>query len=96
MVMGTFNEHISNIDKEFITKFSSVNLPVYDISDEIPDNFLSSLDTMGIKSATDGLVVPNERPRYVNGRLSVLRPKMVAKEFAWDMSMLIGTRVVLL
>jgi hypothetical protein len=30
--------------------------------EEIPDNLLSSIDTKGIKSATDGLVVPSGSP----------------------------------
>jgi hypothetical protein len=43
--------------------FNKVSLPVYVIRDEIPDNLLSNLDTKGIKSSTDGLVVPSGIPR---------------------------------
>jgi hypothetical protein len=50
------------IGSELVTEFSRVNLPVYDIREEMPDNFLSSLDTSGIRSATDGLVVPRGSP----------------------------------
>jgi hypothetical protein len=96
MVIGTFREHMANIGSEFITELSKVSRPVYDMSDEIPDGFLSSLDTRAIKSATEGLVVPNGRPRYVNGRLSTLQPKMLASKFAWAKSTLMGTSVVLL
>jgi hypothetical protein len=96
MVIGTFSEHMANIGSEFITEFSKVSRLVYDMSDEMPDSFLSSLDTRGIKSTTEGLVVPNGRPRYVNGRLSTLQPKMLASKFSWVMSTLMGTRVVLL
>jgi hypothetical protein len=52
------------------------------MSDEILDSFLSSLETNGIKSATEGLVVPRGSPRYVKGRLSTLHPNMFAREFA--------------
>jgi hypothetical protein len=48
---------------ELMTEFSSVNLPVYDIREDMPDNPLSSLETIGIKSAIDGLVVPRGRPK---------------------------------
>jgi hypothetical protein len=58
MVMGTFKEHMAYIGRELMTELHRVNLPVYDIREEMPDNFLSSLDTSGIRSATDGLVVP--------------------------------------
>jgi hypothetical protein len=58
IVMGIFREHMANIGSELITELSKVILPVYDMSDEMPDSFLSSLDTNGIKSATEGLVVP--------------------------------------
>jgi hypothetical protein len=51
------------IGSELMTEFSRVNLPVYDMRDEMPDNFLSSLETIGIRSVTDGLVVPRGRPR---------------------------------
>jgi hypothetical protein len=87
---------MANIGSELITEFSKVSRPVYDVRDEMPDSFLSSLDTRGIKSATEGLVVPSGKPRHVNGRLSTLHPKMLASEFAWAESTLMGTRVVLL
>jgi hypothetical protein len=96
IVIGTFSEHMANIGSELITELSKVSLLVYDMRDEMPDSFLSSLDTSGIKSATEGLVVPKGKPRYVNGRLSTLHPKMFAREFAWAESTLMGTRVVLL
>jgi hypothetical protein len=73
IVMGTFREHMANIGSELITELSNVSLPVYDMSDEMLDSFLSSLDTNGIKSATEGLVVPRGNPRYVKGRLSTLK-----------------------
>jgi hypothetical protein len=65
IVIGTFSKHMENIGSELITKLSKVSLPVYDMRDEIPDSFLSSLDTNGIKSATEGLVVPRGKPRYI-------------------------------
>jgi hypothetical protein len=65
-------EHIVYMGKELITEFSRVSLPVYVIRDHIPDNLLSSLDTRGMRSDTNGLVVPRGRPRYVNGRDSTL------------------------
>jgi hypothetical protein len=82
IVIGTFKEHMANMGSELITEFSIVNLPVYDISEEIPDSFLSSLETSGMKSATDGLVVPRGSPRYVKGRLSTLQPNVFARELA--------------
>jgi hypothetical protein len=58
-----------------IIELSNVNLPVYVIKEEIPENLLSSLELRGIRSHTTGLAVPCGRPRYVNGRLSNLHPK---------------------
>jgi hypothetical protein len=68
---------------------------VYDISDEIPESFLSILDTIGIRSDTEGLVVPNGKPKYAKGRLSTLHPKIFANSVVFALSILIGTRVVL-
>jgi hypothetical protein len=41
--MGTCSEHIANIGREFIIEFNNFNLPMYDISDDIPDNFYQVL-----------------------------------------------------
>jgi hypothetical protein len=95
MVIGTLKEHIANIGNDCITEFNRVSLPVYDIRDDIPDNFLSILETVGMRSATDGLVVPNGNPRYANGSVSTLHPKMLASSLALSLSILMGTSVVL-
>jgi hypothetical protein len=67
------------IGNELMTEFSKINLPVYDISDEIPDSLLSSLETIGIGSAREGLVVPRGSPKYANGRDSTLQSKVLAR-----------------
>jgi hypothetical protein len=54
---------MANMGSELITELSKVSLPVYDMIDEMPDSFLSSLETNGIKSAIEGLVVPRGNPR---------------------------------
>ena len=77
------------------TELSKVSLPVYDRRDEIRVNFLSNLVTTGIRSSTDGLVVPKGSPRYVNGNPSVLQPNSEASCCADYVSMFIGTSVVL-
>jgi hypothetical protein len=64
---------------------------VYDIRDEIPDSFLSILDTISIRSDTDGLVVPRGKPKYAKGRLSTLHPKIFANSVAFALSILLGT-----
>jgi hypothetical protein len=46
--MGTMREHIAYIGREFMIEFSRVSLPVYVISEEVPESFLSNLDTRGI------------------------------------------------
>jgi hypothetical protein len=79
IVMGTFRQHIVYMGKELITVLRRVNLLVYVIRDEIPGNLLSSLETKGIRSATDGLVVPKGKPKYVKGRISTLHPNTVAR-----------------
>jgi hypothetical protein len=79
IVLGTFREHIAYMSKELITELRRVNLLVYIIRDEIPDNLLSSLETKGIRSATDGPVVPKGKPRYVKGRISTLHPNTLAR-----------------
>jgi hypothetical protein len=61
---------------------SRVNLPVYESIEEIPDNLLSNLETKGIRSSTDGLVVPKGRPKYVKVRLSTLQQNDVARVYA--------------
>jgi hypothetical protein len=63
MVIGTLREHMANIGRELITEFSKVSLPVYVIRDEMPESLLSNLETKGIKSLTDGLVVPRGSPK---------------------------------
>jgi hypothetical protein len=70
------------IGRELMTEFSRVNLPVYDIREKMPDNFLSSLDTSGIRSATDGLVVPRGSSKEANGRVSTLHSKVFARAMA--------------
>jgi hypothetical protein len=63
IVIGTLIEHIAYIGRELMTELSRVSFPVYDIKDEIPYNLLSNLLTIGISSATDGLVVSRGSPR---------------------------------
>jgi hypothetical protein len=64
MVIGTLKEHMAYIDIELNNEFSSVSLPVYDISDDVRDNILpNNLETSGVRSGTEGLVVPNDKPR---------------------------------
>jgi hypothetical protein len=75
MVIGTLSEHMANIGRELITEFNRVSLPVYVIREEMPDSLLSNLETNGIRSLTDGLVVPRGSPKYVKGKLSTLHPK---------------------
>jgi hypothetical protein len=73
---------MANIGRELITEFNRVSLPVYVIRDEMPDSLLSNLETNGIRSLTDGLVVPRGRPKYVKGKLSTLHPKDWANTWA--------------
>jgi hypothetical protein len=73
---------MANIGIAFNVVLSSVSPPVYDSIDEIPESLLSNLDISGIISSTDGLVVPKGRFKYVNGRLSTLQPKELAKSLA--------------
>jgi hypothetical protein len=47
----------------FKVVLSNVSLHVYDSKEEIPDNLLSNLETKGIRSSTEGLVVPRGRPK---------------------------------
>jgi hypothetical protein len=63
IVIETFREHIAYMSRELITELSSVNLYVYDISEDIPESLLSNLDTRGISLATEGLVFPRDSPR---------------------------------
>jgi hypothetical protein len=63
MVIGIFREHMAYMGNELMIEFNKVSLPVYDIREDMPDNLLSSLETIGIKSATDGQVVPRGRPK---------------------------------
>jgi hypothetical protein len=79
IVIGILRVHMANMGIAFKVVLSNVNLPIYDSIDEIPDSVLSNLDTGGIRSSTEGLVVPKGRPKYVTGRLSTLQPKYVAR-----------------
>ena len=54
--------HMAYIGSEVITEFNRVSLPVYESIDEIPSSLLSNLLTIGIRSSTDGLVVPRGVP----------------------------------
>jgi hypothetical protein len=57
--------------------------------------FSSILDTIGIRSDTEGLVVPKGKTKYAKGRLSTLHPKIFANSVALALSIFIGTKVVL-
>jgi hypothetical protein len=59
--------------------------------DAIPDSLLSSLDTIGIKAITFGLVDPMGSPKYVKGIASFLQSKIFASSQALSSEMLIGT-----
>jgi hypothetical protein len=82
MVIGIFRQHIANIGIPLSVVFSGVNLLVYVMMDEIPESLLSNLETSGIKSSTEGLVVPRGSPRYVNGKLSREHPNIAASAYA--------------
>jgi hypothetical protein len=96
MVIGIFRQHIANIGIPLSVVFSGVNLLVYVMMDEILESLLSNLETRGIKSSTEGLVVPRGSPRYVNGKLSREHPNIAASAYAASRLILIGTKVVLL
>ena len=56
-------QHIANMGNADTMAFRCVSLPEYVIMEAMPDSLVSSLDTMGIKSATLGLVDPIGSPR---------------------------------
>ena len=75
---------------------ATTSLPSYDRMDAMPDNLLSNLSFILIKSSILGFVVPNGRPRYVKGRLSVLQPNTSASARHLSDETLMGTIDVLL
>lgn len=73
-----------------------MSLPTYVIIEEMPDSLTSNLDTMGMRSSTEGLMVPIGSPRYVKGMDSFLQTKTVASSLAFSSLRLIGTNADLL
>ena len=61
---------------EEITELRSCNLPPWERNYELAVSLLSMQSTKGMKSAILGLVVPTGKPRYVNGKVPTLQPKI--------------------
>lgn len=76
--------------RDVITEFTSDSLASYGIIDRVAVIFLSTLHTKGIRSCTEGLVIPNGRPKYVKGMEPIVHPKMSANCSLRATSQLIG------
>ena len=68
--------HSAKIVSEVITVLRRDNLEPYDIIDRVDVSLLSILQTIGIRSCTEGLEVPRGKPRYVKGIFPILHPKI--------------------
>ena len=83
----------AKIMSEVMTVFRRESLDPYDIRDNVEVSLLSILQTMGIRSWTEGFEVPSGNPRYVNGILPIVHPKIAARSVLRASSQLIGIKV---
>jgi hypothetical protein len=85
-------EHIVKVAMEARRELINETFPLYDISMNVAETLLSILSTKGIKSWTEGLVVPRGNPRYVNGMEAIFQPRDSAMSEATAVVILIGIR----
>jgi hypothetical protein len=62
-VLGNLIVHMKYVGKEDRTEFTNWSLPEYDRNVELANILLSTLQTRGAKSLTNGLVVPSGKPK---------------------------------
>lgn len=84
---------IEKVTSEVMSELISASLPAYDISNIVVVIFHLALPTNGVSSWTVGLVVPRGSPKYVNGMVAVVQPKIAAMDWQSSGEVLIGTTV---
>ena len=90
---GNRSAQSAKIMSEVMIVFRRESLDPYDIRDNVEVSLLSILQTMGIRSWTEGFEVPSGNPRYVNGILPIVHPKIAARSVLRASSQLIGIKV---
>ena len=85
---------IENMIRDVINEFTRESFPAYDIKDIAAMIFLSALQINGVRSCTEGQVVPKGSPRYVNGMEPTEQPKRSARSLHLSGGVLIGIMVV--
>ena len=59
-------------------EFKRANFPACDMRESVEDKLLSTELTRGIRSCMVGRDVPKGSPRYVNGMVPIVHPKIEA------------------
>lgn len=76
-----------------ITEFTKVSLDPRSSNEAAEESLRSTDATSGMRSVTDGLVVPMGKPRYVNGKVPIAQPKTSANREVLSPAVLTVMRV---
>ena len=82
--------HSAKIMSEVITELSRVSFPPYDIMLRVAVSLLSMEQTRGMRSRTDGRVVPSGSPKYVKGIFPTVHPKILEISLVFAVESLIA------